>query len=93
MDSLGSKHPLPSRARSYRSPIGNMGGENIDATIGGNGGGRPKSLLASALDGISTHPTSRAEWIREWAMANPGRPLPCSAKAVYRLADSEYTPL
>ena len=68
-----------------------MSGENIDATIGGSGG-RPKSQLVPALDGNSTQPTSRAEWIREWGMANPGRPLPCSAKAVYRLADSECTP-
>ena len=72
-------------------PIENMGGENIDATIGGTGG-RPKSQLVSALDGNKSQPTSRAEWIREWGLANPGRPLPCSAKAVYRLADSESTP-
>ncbi|KAM6494171.1 hypothetical protein JOM56_010532 [Amanita muscaria] len=31
--------------------------------------------------------TSRKEWIKEWCQANPGKPLPCSAKAVYRLAD------
>ncbi|GBE83235.1 hypothetical protein SCP_0502820 [Sparassis crispa] len=33
-------------------------------------------------------PTSRREWIAAWERNNsPGRPLPCSAKAVYRLAD------
>ena len=32
---------------------------------------------------------SRAEWIREWMESNPGRPAPCSAKAMYRVADSE----
>ncbi|KAF6757529.1 hypothetical protein DFP72DRAFT_891381 [Ephemerocybe angulata] len=32
-------------------------------------------------------PSSRAEWIVEWMQENPGRPAPCSAKAVYRVAD------
>ena len=68
-----------------------MSGENTDASIGGNSG-RPKSQLVPALDGNSSQPTSRAEWIREWGLANPGRPSPCSAKAVYRLADSESNP-
>lgn len=31
--------------------------------------------------------TTRAQWIKAWEYENPGRPLPCSAKAVYRLAD------
>ncbi|KAJ3513573.1 hypothetical protein NLJ89_g2872 [Agrocybe chaxingu] len=30
---------------------------------------------------------SRSEWIREWVIANPGRPAPCSAKSMYRIAD------
>lgn len=33
-------------------------------------------------------PDSRRAWIAEWQNNNPGRPTPCSAKAVYRLADS-----
>lgn len=33
--------------------------------------------------------SSRREWIRDWVRGNPGQTLPCSAKAVYRLADSE----
>ncbi|TEB39742.1 hypothetical protein FA13DRAFT_1619132 [Coprinellus micaceus] len=32
-------------------------------------------------------PTTRAEWIAEWMKDNPARPAPCSAKAVYRVAD------
>jgi len=32
-------------------------------------------------------PSSRKEWIADWEKNNPGRPRPCSAKAVYRLAD------
>ncbi|KAI0263963.1 hypothetical protein BC834DRAFT_924778 [Gloeopeniophorella convolvens] len=31
--------------------------------------------------------SSRREWIQEWVRGNPGLPAPCSAKAVYRLAD------
>ncbi|PPR05354.1 hypothetical protein CVT24_007968 [Panaeolus cyanescens] len=30
---------------------------------------------------------NRSEWIRDWMNDNPGRPAPCSAKAIYRLAD------
>ena len=32
-------------------------------------------------------PTTRREWIQEFKKNNPNRPAPCSAKAVYRLAD------
>jgi hypothetical protein len=32
-------------------------------------------------------PKTRKEWLEEWESANPGRPRPCSAKAMYRLAD------
>ncbi|KIJ45648.1 hypothetical protein M422DRAFT_59802 [Sphaerobolus stellatus SS14] len=32
-------------------------------------------------------PKTRKEWLTEWAKNNPGRVMPCSAKAVYRLAD------
>lgn len=31
---------------------------------------------------------TRAEWIKDWVQKHPGRPAPCSAKAVYRVADS-----
>ncbi|KIK94340.1 hypothetical protein PAXRUDRAFT_828092 [Paxillus rubicundulus Ve08.2h10] len=33
------------------------------------------------------NPTSRGEWVKKWQQGRPGRPAPCSAKAVYRLAD------
>ncbi|KAF8798781.1 hypothetical protein BYT27DRAFT_7202475 [Phlegmacium glaucopus] len=36
---------------------------------------------------ISGPASSRAEWIREWMENNPERPAPCSAKAMYRVAD------
>ncbi|KAG2151344.1 hypothetical protein DEU56DRAFT_777393 [Suillus clintonianus] len=46
------------------------------------------NLLDVPKSGGSTEtPTSRREWIRKWQQAHPGRPSPCSAKAVYRLAD------
>jgi len=38
-------------------------------------------------------PSTRKEWLREWEKNNPGRVLPCSAKAAYRLADSGLTSL
>ncbi|KAF8908957.1 hypothetical protein CPB84DRAFT_1674055 [Gymnopilus junonius] len=31
--------------------------------------------------------STRAEWIKDWLRANPGRPAPCSAKSIYRIAD------
>lgn len=36
---------------------------------------------------IPNMPRARKEWIIEWQANNPGKPRPCSAKAVYRLAD------
>jgi hypothetical protein len=40
---------------------------------------------------IATHDSarSRVEWIRDWVRNNPGRPSPCSAKSIYRIADSK----
>lgn len=40
---------------------------------------------------VATHDSahSRAEWIRDWVRNNPGRPSPCSAKSIYRIADSK----
>ncbi|PCH39751.1 hypothetical protein WOLCODRAFT_136485 [Wolfiporia cocos MD-104 SS10] len=37
---------------------------------------------------VSIAPRSRREWLVQWASVNgPGKPRPCSAKAVYRFAD------
>lgn len=36
---------------------------------------------------VNAGASSRREWIQDWARGNPGHPVPCSAKAVYRLAD------
>ncbi|KAI6030871.1 hypothetical protein F5J12DRAFT_803519 [Pisolithus orientalis] len=33
------------------------------------------------------NPTTRREWIKRWQQNHPTQPAPCSAKAVYRLAD------
>ncbi|KAI6042698.1 hypothetical protein EDC04DRAFT_2966012 [Pisolithus marmoratus] len=33
------------------------------------------------------NPTTRREWIKRWQQNHPAQPAPCSAKAVYRLAD------
>ncbi|KIJ62629.1 hypothetical protein HYDPIDRAFT_182673 [Hydnomerulius pinastri MD-312] len=52
----------------------------------------PSDSQSNLLDGqkAPTHvdnPTSRREWIKKWQQTRPDRPAPCSAKAVYRLAD------
>ncbi|KAH0832106.1 hypothetical protein J3R83DRAFT_13015 [Lanmaoa asiatica] len=52
----------------------------------------PSDSQSSLHDGpkVLAHtdnPTSRREWIKKWQQCRPGRPAPCSAKAVYRLAD------
>ncbi|TFK52200.1 hypothetical protein OE88DRAFT_1657312 [Heliocybe sulcata] len=36
---------------------------------------------------VSSAPASRKDWVRDWQRKHPGQPTPCSAKAVYRLAD------
>ncbi|KAI9573542.1 hypothetical protein HD554DRAFT_2202227 [Boletus coccyginus] len=52
----------------------------------------PSDSQSSLHDGAKApahidRPTSRREWIKKWQQSRPGRPAPCSAKAVYRLAD------
>lgn len=37
----------------------------------------------------SSGPSSRRAWLKNWQRNNSGKILPCSAKAVYRIADSE----
>ncbi|KZO99519.1 hypothetical protein CALVIDRAFT_544516 [Calocera viscosa TUFC12733] len=46
---------------------------------------KPQSsqMATSYLEGSKT----RKAWVAEWQASNPGRPGPCSAKAIYRLAD------
>ena len=46
------------------------------------GCGHTVKKLGRALAAVS-----RKEWIKEWCQNNPDKPTPCSAKAVYRLAD------
>lgn len=50
---------------------------------------QPKAESATTTG--STPPRSRREWIAQWERDDvSGKPRPCSAKAVYRLADSTY---
>ncbi|KAH7920470.1 hypothetical protein BV22DRAFT_1039810 [Leucogyrophana mollusca] len=42
---------------------------------------------ATQADPLVTVPSSRRDWIKRWQQSHPERPAPCSAKAVYRLAD------
>lgn len=48
----------------------------------------PKASLSMDASSSAIRFPSRKAWIAEWERNNPGRPRPCSAKAVYRLADS-----
>ncbi|KAL1743607.1 hypothetical protein HDZ31DRAFT_64858 [Schizophyllum fasciatum] len=43
----------------------------------------PNNSPTAAIDTKAT----RRQWIAEWQANNPDRPAPCSAKAMYRLAD------
>ncbi|KZV61512.1 hypothetical protein PENSPDRAFT_759388 [Peniophora sp. CONT] len=56
-------------------------------TLVGGISGKTGQSAADTFSGQMPSSGSRKEWIREWAQVNPGRPLACSAKAVYRLAD------
>lgn len=53
---------------------------------------RPNHQKAESTTTIGPAPSrSRREWIAQWERNNAsGKPRPCSAKAVYRLADSTY---
>ncbi|KDQ25891.1 hypothetical protein PLEOSDRAFT_1046123 [Pleurotus ostreatus PC15] len=41
----------------------------------------------SGRNALSVLATSRRQWIAQWIESNPGKLRPCSAKAVYRIAD------
>ncbi|KAF8527990.1 hypothetical protein BU17DRAFT_73654 [Hysterangium stoloniferum] len=48
----------------------------------------PNKALQDKKDELQLQgPKTRREWLKEWARNNPGKVMPCSAKAVYRLAD------
>ncbi|KAH9002814.1 hypothetical protein EDB86DRAFT_2898257 [Lactarius hatsudake] len=44
-------------------------------------------VTRTGLADVNAGASSRREWIQEWERGNPGHPVPCSAKAVYKLAD------
>ncbi len=39
-------------------------------------------------DSQTPKPRSRKEWIKEWSVSHPWHAEPCSAKSIYKLADS-----
>jgi hypothetical protein len=53
--------------------------------------GNTMATKKSAIEDFTA--ATRREWIKEWLRNNPGRPAPCSPKAAYRLADSEFVGL
>ncbi|KAG6878495.1 hypothetical protein C0993_005424 [Termitomyces sp. T159_Od127] len=46
-----------------------------------------QSEEVSLLKNSNESPTSRRQWLQRWKEEHPGRPIPCSAKAMFRLAD------
>ncbi|KAI5116435.1 hypothetical protein M0805_006249 [Coniferiporia weirii] len=66
---------VPSHSLSIRSQ---GEGQNLNPPSG--------RFLAQTEHNNLAPPTRRA-WIRDWERQNPGRVKPCSAKAVYRVAD------
>ncbi|PFH53913.1 hypothetical protein AMATHDRAFT_136448 [Amanita thiersii Skay4041] len=65
------------------SPIVTSANTSVTALdVQGSSGTAKKSTKGGMPPAVS-----RKEWIQEWCSTNPGRPVPCSAKAVYRLAD------
>jgi len=74
--------PLSSSFLTTSSGISNSPAESLPSSTECSNqtiGSRRVSIPEPAL--------SRAEWIRDWTESNPGRPAPCSAKAMYRVAD------
>lgn len=58
------------------------------ASIPPHGPSESQSSLVDNHKCISVeNPTTRREWIKRWQQYHPAQPPPCSAKAVYRLAD------
>jgi len=53
----------------------------------GGTGGKAGQASADTFSGQHMNSGTRTEWIKEWALINPGRTPPCSPKAVYKLAD------
>ncbi|KAI5896671.1 uncharacterized protein SCHCODRAFT_02615508 [Schizophyllum commune H4-8] len=45
------------------------------------------NMLSSSSSSSIDPKATRRQWIAEWQTNNPDRPAPCSAKAMYRLAD------
>lgn len=50
-------------------------------------GGAILRASQSEFEPINVGPSTRRAWIADWERNNPGRVPPCSAKAVYRIAD------
>jgi len=73
--------PLSSTFLSSSSPGTSCEGTANDSqgSLGSVSRTGPSEVLAGA--------SSRREWIQDWIRENPGHPYPCSAKAVYKLAD------
>ena len=77
--------PLPSSGEQSLAYYGNGAKENLGPFY-------PNKPSYDKRDAPQQGPRTRKEWLKDWEANNLGKVLPCSAKAVYRLADSELVP-
>jgi len=62
--------------------------QSVPTTSTGQSEGSGNVRASQSIDSaVISGAKSRREWIKVWENCNPGMPSPCSAKAVYRLAD------
>lgn len=85
------------RSANVTPGFGGLGpnAQSYFGSIAGTPGARPRSALTIGNTGAANSSTSaddepprtRKDWIKRWMTANPAKPSPVSAKAIYKLAD------
>ncbi|KAH8114309.1 hypothetical protein DFH11DRAFT_1593744 [Phellopilus nigrolimitatus] len=75
--------PVGPSASSQTLPLRSQGeGQNLNPPAGSSS---LRTLVQNEHNNFG--PSTRKAWIKDWERQNPGRVKPCSAKAVYRVAD------
>ena len=80
--------PLSSSFINYSTPDQSMLASAAGPAESSSNIRASQSVDSSIISGAK----SRREWIKFWESGHPGQPSPCSAKAVYRLADRKSFP-
>jgi len=75
--------PLSSSFVSHAIPDQSMLPSSVGPSENSSNVRASQSIDSAVISGAK----SRREWIKVWENCHPGMPSPCSAKAVYRLAD------